>query len=64
MYDRENQMDIEVARDNVEKVMLGLPATRTDTERRMYLAGVIDTYQQFEMISEQTRGNLYTEFCF
>ena len=64
MYDRENQMGIEVARDNVEKVMLGLPAERTETERRMYLAGVIDTYQQLEVISEETRGILYTEFCF
>jgi len=64
MYDRENQMDVENARTNIEKIMMSLPSERTETERRMYLAGVIDTWGQMEVVSEETRGNLYTEFCF
>lgn len=64
MYDRENQMSIELARTNIEKIMMLLPRKRTDTERKMYLAGMIDTYAQLEVISDVNRGVLYTEFCF
>ena len=54
--------NVEGVRDKIEKVMLNLPSERTEQERRMYLAGVIDTLQDFGMITEDTHTVLYAEF--
>ncbi len=49
-------------RDILEKVMLDLPATKTEGERKMYLAGQIDAYMEFNLITEETREIIYAEF--
>lgn len=55
---------LETQRTSLERVMLHLPTERTEMERRMYLAGVIDTKRELNVISEPVRNVLYMEFCF
>lgn len=58
------QNELEAGRSEIEKIMLGLPPSRTDTERRMYLAGFIDCLHSRGDLSPDVRDTLYAEYCF
>ena len=53
---------IDQIRDKIEKLMLELPSDRTDSERRMYLAGVIDTLLDVGQITPDIHTVIYAEF--
>lgn len=56
------QTTLESYRTKLEKLMLELPTDKTPSEHKMYLAGVIDTYKDVNLIDDDVRGALYMEF--
>lgn len=60
----QTQAELEAGRSEIEKIMLGLPDSRTDTERRMYLAGYIECLHLKGGLTETARDTLYAEYCF
>ena len=55
-------IQIEDVRSTIEKLMLELPSDKTESERRMYLAGVIDTMEDVGYIPKEMHLPLYSEF--
>ncbi len=60
----ETELNLNNVRSHLEKVMLEQPPESTDGERKHYLAGVIDTFSDFDEITEPERDILYVEYCF
>lgn len=58
------QTELETGRSEVEKIMLTVNGDRTKEERSMYLAGYIECLHAKGLITEDTRGILYAEYCF
>ncbi len=55
-------ISLDEAHTHLETVMRDLPTDRTEQERRMYVAGVIDTLQETQTISEGDRDALYVQY--
>lgn len=56
--------ELEKYTTELEKIMMHLPGDVSENERKFYLAGVIDTWEQKKIISEKTREELYLSYCF
>lgn len=56
------ELSLDEARTRIEKVMMEQPSESTELERKMYIAGVVDTWKECEKISESTRETLYLEY--
>lgn len=52
----------EALKTELEKLMLDLPSNNTEKERRNYLAGVIDTWNDVGLIDGEIREELYAEY--
>lgn len=54
---------LEQERTHLEKLMVQLPSTLTETERRTYLAGYVDCLGDNNHVSEEERQILYGEYA-
>lgn len=58
-------MELEAAETALEHIMSELNNDPSKAQsHKHYLAGVIDTLEECGEISEETRGNLYSIYCF
>ena len=59
-----NQEEISFTKTKLEKRMMFINPDFNDRERRIYIAGCIDTLVDEQKISEETHEEIYPEYCF
>jgi hypothetical protein len=52
----------EIRRTNIEKLMMGLNSSLSESHRKQYLAGHIDTLESVGEIDDEIHEVLYTEY--
>ena len=60
----DSQNRLEDQKTHLEKIMMQQPKDATDNERRHYLAGYLDSWEENGTITEEEREILYQEYCF
>lgn len=57
-----NEYSLEQAHTFIEKAMMELNPSKSPSEHKMYLAGVIDTLGDTGLIAEDVRAALYAQY--